>query len=112
MAVFEHRSRRYHRVAMEYVGSALVAKHEGELETAKCYYYQAYKCEKAAIRHLADDPLTCAVFHRSAACMALQAGEPAKAMELACAGLALEGVPGEIIKELEEVLKGAEGGKE
>lgn len=75
-------------------------------QKSKLLYFQtAILEEKAAL--LTKHPLSKGILYRSAAWCAIHAGDTARAIRLAEAGLAGEKVPGAIREELEEALEAA-----
>lgn len=100
------RVRDLHDQAMELAQLALVARHTGDPQRAAALAGQAYPLEAQAADGVPDDAATeptRGILYRSAAWLALDAGQPEEAIRLAERGLAGH-PPAEIAAELNAAL--------
>ncbi len=99
-----------HIKAMDMAERALVCKARGRPYTARFFYCIAYtlEAEVASISENLNMSWSAGVYYRSAAWLAFNSGNMAKAKSLALKGLKVEGIPRWTRAELNEVLEALE----
>jgi hypothetical protein len=97
----------HHRFAMDLCDRADALRKAGSEERARAEYRLACEQEELAAG-LVDTQPWHAILRRSAAWLAIFAGDPEWAERLACSGLARKDVPPKYRKELREVLAEAQ----
>ena len=105
-----HKATKYHDLAMELAGCAMVLKHIGLTDKAQAVSHYASVLESRAAHYANGYTLSQGVLYRSAAWLAYHGGDSERAISYAHCGLNIEGVPEEIREELREVLEVAKGG--
>jgi hypothetical protein len=91
-----------HREAMSYADSALSARRRGDHDQARQLFRLAMEAERHAAAPVDSQPWR-AILHRSAAQLALDAGDPTEAARLAAAGLAGPETPPGLAVELQAI---------
>ena len=95
-----------HDQAMDLSHRADCARDAGDHDDARALYAAALDLERRAAESVVSEPSR-GILHRSAAWLALEVGEPGEAARLALAGLAAQGVPERVRRELRDVLAAA-----
>lgn len=95
-----------HEIAMSYTDKGDVAYYEGEFELARTLFLEALVMERKAAEICRTQPSRGILF-RSAAWLAISAGNPVESKRLAEEGLSDPDVPERVRSELQEVLEKA-----